>query len=239
MALSHSGNVVQVADVAGAAETPDGLIFETGGYILALFVQIHLGTLDDAAGMAAVARIAAPRYDHVVHGFSADLFRMVDRAVTEVFGRKSAGLVQDIDQDVGAVGRQTLTADRMIEQRLGEDPGLLLEFFRIGDGETGPAGVVDGDIFDLLRTHDRAAAAAAVAADIAVRIFHGDVGRRHSELTGGTDGQYADLLAESFAQGPDDFIVPLADEFGIFRDGGAVLVDVDASTMCLPSASLR
>ena len=60
-----------------------------------------------------------------MHGFAADLFRMVDPAVTEVFGRQAAGLVEDIDQNVGAVNWQTLAADRVIEQRLGENPGLL------------------------------------------------------------------------------------------------------------------
>ncbi len=110
-----------------------GLVLEAGGHVLAFLVVVDLRTLDDAAGMAAVLRLAAAGDDGVVHGLAADLVVPFELAGTEVPGRQAAGLVEDVDQDVGAVGGQPFAADRVIEHRLGEGLGGGLEFLRIGD----------------------------------------------------------------------------------------------------------
>ena len=110
----------------------------------------------------------------------------------------------------------------MVEQRLGEGAGRGLEFLRIGDLDAGGAFVVDGDELDLLGAHDRAEAAAAVAADLAVRVLDGDVGGGHLEFAGRADGQDAGLLAQPRLERLDHGEVALAEQFVLFADGDAV-----------------
>ena len=127
------GDVVEIVDTAVGAHGPDRLVLKAGGQILAcLGVVIDLRTLDDAAGMAVVLRLAAAGDDGVVHGLAGDLLVAVELAEGEVPGRQAAGLVDDIDQDVGAVLAERL-ADRVVDQGLGKGPVGLLEFCRVGD----------------------------------------------------------------------------------------------------------
>ena len=100
------GDVVEVVDAAVGAQAPDGLVLEAGGHVLAVLVVVDLGALDDAAGVAAVLRLAAAGNDGVVHGLAGDLVVPFELAVGEVAGRQPARLVQDVHQHVGAVGRR-------------------------------------------------------------------------------------------------------------------------------------
>ena len=222
------GDVIQIVDATVGAKTPDGLILETGGDVFAVLVIVNLRTLDDAAGMAAMLRLAAAGNDGLVHGLAGNLVVAVELTNGKVPGRQAAGFVEDVDQDVGAIGGQTLTADRMIKQGLGKGARRNLEFFRLGDLDAGSPFVVDGDELYLLRTHDGAKTTTAVAADLAVRVLDRDVGGGHFQLTGGADGEDAGLLAETGLKCLDHRKVPLADQFLLFLNGNAVLGDMEA-----------
>src|SRR6185369_2145991 len=217
-----TGYIVQVIDAAVGAEAPDGLILETGGEILAILVVVDLGALDDAAGMAAMPGLAAAGSNGVVHGFAGDLIVSLELADGEILGRQSAGLVEDVDQHVGAVSGQALAADRVVQERLGKGLGSGLEFFGVGDYDLGRSLVIKSDALDLLRAHDRAKAAAAVAAELAVRVLDRDVGGGHLEFAGRADGQDSGLLAEARFHGFNDGKVSLAEQFGLLLDGDAI-----------------
>ncbi len=233
-----SGDIVQIVGGAVGAHAPDGFIFEARSQVVAVPVVVHLGALDDTTRMAAVFRLAATCDDRVVHGFTGDFVVSLELAVPEVPGRQAAGLVEDVDQDIGAVGRQGLTADRMIEQRLGKGTGRDLELVGIGDLYGRRALAIEGYELDLLGTHDRAEAAAPMAADLAVRVLDGDVGRGHPQFSGRTDGDDAGFLAETgFKSFNNRKIIP-ADEFGFFVDGHAVPVDVQAVPFVLSGEPL-
>ena len=80
---------------------------------MAVFVIIGSGTADDAAPMAAVGGQAPPGGFQFGLGFPADLGRAGKPAFLKIIGRIAAGFVQDIGQDIGAVGRQALAGDRV------------------------------------------------------------------------------------------------------------------------------
>ena len=223
-----AGDVVQVVDAAVRTQPPDSLVFKAGCYVLALLVVIDLRTLDDAAGMAAVLRFAAAGDDGVMHGLAGDLVGPVEVANREVAGRQAASLVEDVDQHVGAVGRQAFAADRVVHQGLGKDAGGRLEFFRIGDRHLGCALVVDGDELDLLGAHHGAEAAPAMAADLAVRVLDRDVGGGHLHFAGRSDGQDAGFLAEPRFDGFNHGEIPFADQLGFFPDRDTLHRNVQA-----------
>ena len=176
--------------------------------------------------MAVVLDLAAARQDRVVHGLAGDLLVAFKLAQGEVPGRQAAGLVDDIDEDVGAVLAEGL-ADRMIDEGLGEDPVRLLEFFRIGDRHLAVLRI-DGDEFDLLRAHDRAKTATAAGAQAAVRVLAGDVGGGHPHLTGRADGDHAQFAGQTVVEGLDDREVAFADQLLFFVDGDALRGDHQA-----------
>ena len=66
-----------------------------------------------------------------------------------------------------------------------------------------------------------------MAADLAVRVLDGDVGRSHLQFAGNTDCQDAGFLAEAGFNGLDYREVPLADQLAFFLDSDAVLGDVE------------
>ena len=128
------GDKVKIVDAAAGAEAPDGFILKARGQVRALFIIVDLGALDDAAGVAAVAGLAAALDDGVVHGFAADFVMAVEPAGTEVLRGQAARFVQDIDQNIGAVGLKALAGNRMVQQGFRENAGGFLELFRIGYG---------------------------------------------------------------------------------------------------------
>ena len=162
----------------------------------------------------------------VVHGLAGNLVVEFELASGEVAGRQAASFVENVDQDVGAVGRQTLAADGMVEQCLGKNSCRILKFVGVGDFYTGAAFVVDGDELYLLGAHHRAESAAAVAADLAVGVFDGDVGGGHLDFAGLADGDDADFLAHTRFECLDDGKIALADQFCFFLDSNAILADV-------------
>src|SRR6185369_1378443 len=232
------GDDVQIVNAAVGADPPDGLVFEPGGDVFPLLVAVDLGTLDDAAGVAAVLRLAAALDDRLAHGLAADLVVPVELTVAEVFGGQSPGLVEDVDQDVGAVSGEPLAAHRVLQNRLGKGAGGELKLFRILDLCPGPARVVDGDVLHLLRAHHRPQPATAVTPDVAVRITDRDVGCDHPHLPHRADGEDADLLADPSHQGLDHLVVPLADQFLLLHNLEAVLVDLDAIEFVLSGLPL-
>ena len=140
------GDMIQVVDTAVGPHGPDRFVLEAGGLIVFVDIVVDLRTLDDTTGMAAVFRFAATFHDLIVHGLAGDLVMARKLTGGEIACRQSAGLVDDIDQDIGAVLAESLT-DRMIDKRFRKDLVGGLEFFRIGNGDLAVFRV-DGDELD-------------------------------------------------------------------------------------------
>src|SRR5512135_3567830 len=163
-----------------------------------------------------------------MHGLATDFLRMLNEAITEVLCGQTAGFIQNVDQNVRSVCRETLAADRVVKKGLGENSCLSLEFLRISQGNPRATGIVYGDVLDFFRTHNGTAAAAAMASDVTVRILDRDIGCCHLELTSRTDCENADLLAHFLADCIEQRIITFTKILGIFLDSGAIFVDVDA-----------
>ena len=220
------GHVVEVVDGAVRAQRPDGLVLETRGLVGALDVGVDLRALDDAAGVAVVLGLAAAGDDGVVHGLAGDGLVALELAGGEVAGGQAAGLVDDVDEHVGAVLGQGL-ADRVVHQGLGKGAVGGLEGLGLGDLDL-LVGRLDGDELDPLGAHDRAQAATAAGTHVVVRILDRDVGGKHLHLAGRADADHADLVVDALVELLDDGKVAQADHFALFLDGHAVLADLQA-----------
>ncbi len=146
----------------------------------------------------------------------------------EVVGRVAAGLVEDVGQDVGAVGRQPLAGDRVLAQPLDELAVGVAVGVRILGRAVLAAGVVEDDRLDLFRAHHRAdAAAAAVAGGAQLRVGAGDGGAQQQPLAGRADRHVGDLVAVLAAQFFDQGIVVEQLQAVVDLDLHPVLVDDD------------
>jgi len=78
--------------------------------------------------MTTVRRRAAAGDDGGVHRFAGDLVVRLVLAAGEIARRQAAGFVEDVDQHVGAVGRQTLAADGWSSRVLAKMRAASLNF---------------------------------------------------------------------------------------------------------------
>ena len=166
--------------------------------------------------------------DGVVHGLAGDLVVIRVLTAAEIPRGQAANLVQDIDQHGGSVNFQALTANRMVEQRFGEHLRRLHEGVLVRQRNCPASGIVDGDELNPLGPHHRAKAAAPEAAQLAVRVFYGDVGNRHHVFAGRPESYNADILAPACVQSVEDGKIPLANRLGLYTDEAAILADAQA-----------
>src|SRR5450756_1516239 len=96
------GDLVEVPDAAVGTHRPGGLVLRPLGLVVAVLVDPVARALDDAAGEAAMADVAAAREDRVALRLTADSVGGFERACREVPGRQAAGLVEDVGDHVGA-----------------------------------------------------------------------------------------------------------------------------------------
>jgi len=162
------------------------------------FVVVGPRAADDAAAMAAVGggAFAAAGVFGLGLGLAADLGAAVEPAPHEVLRRVGAGLVDDVGEHVGAVGRQALAGDGVLAQA--GDPVLVgfLELVRLLGAADRAAGVVHHDHLDPLGTHDGAdPAAAGVPGGTELHVGEGDGGAGELHFTGLPDRNAADLVA--------------------------------------------
>src|SRR5208283_5529529 len=184
-------------------------------------------TTNDATRVAAVGGFSATCFHCFSHSLAADVIGPLVPSAAEIFSGKSAGFVQDINQNVGAVSAQTLT-DRMSYKGIGKSLGSTFESLRIGNGHAGSVGVVYHDGFYLLGTHYGAEAATSGAADVALTISKRNIGCRKPHFSRGADDCYANFVAVLFLQHFDGFVVSHAQGFrGSILDGHDICCNLD------------
>ncbi|EKD34009.1 MAG: hypothetical protein ACD_75C02507G0002 [uncultured bacterium] len=166
--------------------------------------------------MAVVLGPAATLDDDVMHGLAGDGLVPGELAGGEVAGRQAAGLVDDIDQHIGAVLAEGL-ADRIVDEGFGEGPSGLLERLGLGDIDLG-VGRLDGDKLDPFRAEHRAESAAAAGAKPRARILHGDVGGGQFHFARRADGDHRAFVAKSGIQFLHHLIIAAADKLGLFEN---------------------
>ena len=110
----EAGNGVHVVDAAMPAMGPDRLVLRLFGQVVAILVVVYPGALDDAAAVAAVGGAPPTLHLQLGHGLAADLDGTGELTLFEIVSRVAPRLVEDVGQDVGAVGRQGLTGDRVL-----------------------------------------------------------------------------------------------------------------------------
>lgn len=79
-------------------------------------------------------RLAATGDDGVIHGLAGNGFMTGKLAAGEIAGWQAAGLIDNIDQNVGAILAQGL-GEWIVDQGLGKDPGSGSEAFGISNGD--------------------------------------------------------------------------------------------------------
>ena len=89
-------------------------------------------------------------------------------------------------------------------------------------------GRLNGDEFDPFGAHDRTKTASTVGTHVAVRVLNRNVGAAHLHFAGRADGDDADLVTEPLVEGLDHGEIALADNLGLFLDGDAAGIDVQA-----------
>ena len=104
--------------------------------------------------------LAAPFLDNVMHGLAGNLVVTFELTLGKVPGGQSTGFVDYVDQDICAVGFQTL-ADLIVYQSLGKCPVGIFEGIGVGNLDF-IALRVDGNKFYLLGSHHRTQTASAV-----------------------------------------------------------------------------
>ncbi len=172
------GDGVEVVDAAVGAERPGGLVL--GALAVARVVGIvdlgHPAAADDAAEAA-----LGPHELLGGQRLAADLVGGREVAVLEVARGQRAGLVEDVDQHVGAVGLEAGAADRVRLDHLARLHHGGLEALRVGDLDGAAAEHRDG--LEVLGAHHGADAG---AAGRPVHLVH-DVGDEREMLAGRTD----------------------------------------------------
>ena len=116
---------------------PDGFVDWRRRDKLAFFVHTDTGTLPNTATMTAVCGSAAAFFLDFNHSFGTDLVGTFKASSAEVACGQSAGFIQDIDQDVGSVGRETLSGNGVTLQTFCESFYRSFEFgviFRCANG---------------------------------------------------------------------------------------------------------
>ena len=117
------------------------------------------------------------------HGLGRDVVRALELNVPGVPRRQGAGLVDDVHQDLGAVGRQALAGDGVLRQHLLAVAGGLHEGGEILHLDA--AGAAHGHGLQVLRAHHRADAR---AAGRPVQVVD-DAGIEHLVLARDADGR--------------------------------------------------
>ena len=139
------GDVVKVVHAAVCAHGPDGFVFKPRGLVFLLLVIIDLGTLNNAALVTVVFGFAFAFHDDIMHGFTGDLLVAVKLAAGKVPGRQRSCLVDNVDQDIGAICAERL-GDGVVDQGLGEGAVGLCKFFLVNNFHFGVSGL-DDDTF--------------------------------------------------------------------------------------------
>jgi len=111
------------------AMSPDGLVFGLLGNVPALLVVIRPGAADDTTVMTAVGCRAgtATLVFGFRLGFPADLVGVLESALFEIARGIASRFAEDVGQNVGTVGRESLAGNRVVPETFDEFAVRLLE----------------------------------------------------------------------------------------------------------------
>ncbi len=152
----HVGQRFQIVDAGVGAERPGRLVLEAAGRMpvlrLVLDGEVLLVDLRDApagdrapkAGLVGEQVRLTVGLARLGHGLRRDRVCALELHLTVVAGRHGAGLVDDVHEDLRAVGRQTLPGDGVLLQHLLARGRRLQELAAVLDLDAARAAHGDG-----------------------------------------------------------------------------------------------
>ncbi len=224
----HAGDGVQVVNAAVGAVCPDRLVLGPFREILVVLVHVDARTADDAPRVAGVARNAAAGDDGRAFGLAADLLDAGELARGEVVGRVCSDGIDDVGEDVRAVGRKPFARDRVLGQELGEPPHVVFEGgVVLRRDPLGVGGINDNGLESFGPHYSAHAAASGVPRGASFGVRDGDAGGREPHLARRTDGDDGGVFAVFAAKGRGRLVVALETQVVGRGEPGAAGVNLE------------
>jgi len=224
----HLSDGIEITDTAVPTMRPYRFVLGLLGQVLPILVVVGPGAANNTAPMAPMrcGTFAAPCILGVGLSFTADLMGINEAALLEIVSWIATRFIEDVGQDIGAIGGQALAGNRVIAQAVYELLVGLLEFFRILGSAHFHPGIVKDYHLHTLGAHDRPhSTTSSMPGGPKFHVGDGNRGRTHLHLTRGSNRNAGDLIPILCRQLGDKIVIRQHLQAVIDRDRNAVLVD--------------